>query len=95
MNTLPQRARAFAVRVIKVFKALPRDEVARIIGRQFLRSGTAPGAHCREAFRGRSDAELTSKTRAGTTGARRDDLLVRVAHRGGDHPAGSTAGANG
>ena len=23
--------------------------------------GTAPGAHCREAFRGRSDAELISK----------------------------------
>jgi four helix bundle protein len=32
-----------------------------VIGRQFLRSGTAPGAHCREAFRGRSDAELISK----------------------------------
>jgi len=61
MNTLAQRTRAFAVRVIRLFKALPRDEAARVIGRQFLRSGTAPGAHCREAFRGRSDAELISK----------------------------------
>jgi four helix bundle protein len=61
MNTLPQRTKAFAVRVIHLFQALPREEVARVIGRQFLRSGTAPGAHCREAFRGRSDAELISK----------------------------------
>jgi len=61
MNTLAQRTRAFAVRIVRLFKALPRDEAARVIGRQFLRSGTAPGAHCREAFRGRSDAELVSK----------------------------------
>ena len=26
-----------------------------------LRSGTSVGAHCREAFRGRSDAEMISK----------------------------------
>ena len=61
MNTLPQRTREFAVRVIRLFRALPRDQVARTIGAQFLRSGTAPGAHCREAFRGRSDAEMISK----------------------------------
>ncbi len=61
MNTLAQRTRAFAVRIIRLFKALPRDEVALVIGRQLLRSGTAPGAHCREAFRGRSNAELVSK----------------------------------
>jgi four helix bundle protein len=28
---------------------------------QLLRSGTSPGAHCREAFRSRSDAEMISK----------------------------------
>ena len=61
MNTLPQRAKAFAVRVVRFFETLPREEAARVIGRQLLRSGTAPGAHCREAFRGRSDAELISK----------------------------------
>ena len=38
-----------------------KNELARILGRQFVRSGTSPGAHCREAFRARSDAELISK----------------------------------
>lgn len=61
MITLGERTKAFAIRVIRLFRAMPHDEDARIIGRQFLRSGTAPGAHCREAFRGRSDAELVSK----------------------------------
>ena len=31
------------------------------MGRQLVRSGTSPGAHRREAFRARSDAELISK----------------------------------
>ena len=35
--------------------------VARVLGKQMLRSGTSVGAHGREAFRSRSDAELVSK----------------------------------
>ena len=59
---LRDRTRTFAVRIIKLYAALPaRNHAARIIGRQLLRSGTSPGAHCREAFRARSDAELVSK----------------------------------
>jgi four helix bundle protein len=56
------RTKQFAVRIIRLYSALPRGEVERVIGRQFLRSGTSVGAHCREAFRSRSDAEWISKT---------------------------------
>ncbi|HEX6159765.1 MAG TPA: four helix bundle protein [Thermoanaerobaculia bacterium] len=58
---MADRTKAFAVRVIRVFGALPRSDEARVIGRQMLRSGTSVGAHGREAFRSRSDAELISK----------------------------------
>jgi four helix bundle protein len=61
MNTLRDRTKAFAIRVIRLYVALPKSELARILGRQVVRSGTSPGAHCREAFRARSDAELISK----------------------------------
>jgi len=44
-----------------MYLGLPKNELARILGRQVVRSGTSPGAHCREAFRARSDAELISK----------------------------------
>jgi four helix bundle protein len=60
-RSLAERTKAFALRIIRVFSALPRTEVGRVIGRQMLRSGTSVGAHGREAFRSRSDAELISK----------------------------------
>jgi four helix bundle protein len=67
MNTLNQakqlqgRTKAFAVRTIKAFARLPRDEAARIIGRQFLRSGTSVAANYRSACRARSAADFISK----------------------------------
>jgi four helix bundle protein len=59
--TLAERTKEFAIRIIRLHSALPRGPVVRVIGNQFLRSGTSVGAHCREAFRGRSDAEWISK----------------------------------
>jgi len=58
---LKQRTKAFALRIIRLFAALPRSPEAQVLGKQLLRSGTAVGAHEREAFRGRSDAEFISK----------------------------------
>ena len=58
---LATRTKAFAIRIIRLYEALPKRRVAMVIGDQMLRSGTSVGAHCREAFRGRSDAEWISK----------------------------------
>ena len=60
-RSLADRTKAFALRIVRLFVALPPSDVARTIGRQMLRSGTSVGAHGREAFRSRSDAELISK----------------------------------
>ena len=61
MNTLRERTKAFARNVIAFCVSLPPTDEARVIKRQLLRSGTSPGAHCREAFRSRSNAEMISK----------------------------------
>jgi four helix bundle protein len=58
---LQDRTKKFAIRVIKAFARLPRDEAARIIGRQFLRSGTSVAANYRAACRARSAADFVSK----------------------------------
>jgi four helix bundle protein len=58
--------RKFALRIIKLFTALPRNDVARTIGRQLLRSGTSVGAHYHESIRSRSRAEWVSKIEGGT-----------------------------
>src|SRR5205814_6633749 len=60
---LKSRTKAFALRIIRMYSKLPKnDAVAQVLGRQVLRSGTAVGANYREASRGRSKAEFTSKT---------------------------------
>ena len=58
---LRERTRAFALRIIRLYGALPKKTEAQVIGKQILRSGTSIGAHYREANRARSDAEFISK----------------------------------
>lgn len=58
---LKERTRDYALRIIRVFTALPRSQVAHVIGKQLLRSGTSVGANYREATRSRSPSEYGSK----------------------------------
>ena len=58
---LTDRTKAFAVRIIRLYDALPHSTTAFVIGKQLLRSGTSVGAHAREAYRSRSTAEVISK----------------------------------
>jgi four helix bundle protein len=60
-EVLRDRTKKFALRVIRLFTALPKTDEARTIGKQLLRSGTSVAANYREASRARSDAELKSK----------------------------------
>lgn len=55
------RTKAFALRVIVMYSALPRRDPAQVLGRQVLRSATSVGANYREAQRGRSKAEFIAK----------------------------------
>ncbi|MCH8473636.1 MAG: four helix bundle protein [Opitutales bacterium] len=55
------RTKDFALRVIRLFGALPKSTEAQIIGKQVLRSGTSVGANYREAWRARSKAEFLAK----------------------------------
>jgi four helix bundle protein len=58
---LQDRTKKFAVRIIKAFSRLPKNEAARVVGRQFLRSGTSLAANYRAACRSRSAADFVSK----------------------------------
>jgi four helix bundle protein len=60
-KNLKDRTKQFALRVMRLYRALPRREEARIIGRQLLRSGTSVGASYRAACRARSKAEFVAK----------------------------------
>jgi len=58
---LRQRARRFAVRLVKFLRQLPRDPVTTEIVRQLARSGPAVSANYRAACRGRSRREYIAR----------------------------------
>jgi four helix bundle protein len=58
---LRARTKAFALRIVRMYCALPKLPQAQVLGKQVLRSGTSPGAQYREAYRARSNAECVSK----------------------------------
>ncbi|MFB3922000.1 MAG: four helix bundle protein [Terriglobia bacterium] len=60
-HDLRARTKAFALRVLRLFAALPKTSQAQVLGRQLLRSGTSGCAQYREATRARSGAEFISK----------------------------------
>ena len=64
-RNLKQRTKEFALRIIRMYCALPKTTEAQVLGKQVLRSGTSVGAHYREAGRARSDAEFISKLEGG------------------------------
>lgn len=60
-GNLRVRTRDYALRILRLYGALPKQTGAQVLGKQVLRSGTSVGAQYREATRSRSPAEFISK----------------------------------
>jgi four helix bundle protein len=58
---LKLRTKTFALRALKLARALPKDNAGRVVGSQFIDSATSVGSNYRAACRGRSRAEWISK----------------------------------
>ena len=58
---LRKRTKDYALRIVKLYAALPNGAVAQVLGKQILRSGTSPGAQYREACRAKSNADFINK----------------------------------
>jgi len=59
---LVARTRAYALKIIQFYAAMPRTPVAQVLGKQLLRSGTSVGAQYREGQRAKSIADFVSKS---------------------------------
>jgi four helix bundle protein len=60
-ENLKERTKNFALRIIKLYSALPKTTEAQVLGKQILRSGTSVGAQYREGCRAKSNADFISK----------------------------------
>src|SRR5262245_6724806 len=58
---LKNRTKAYALRIIKLYQALPTSGEAQVLGKQILRSGTSIGAQYREACRAKTPVDFTNK----------------------------------
>jgi four helix bundle protein len=65
LQDLRARTKSFALRIIKLYTALPKTLEAQVLGKQILRSGTSVGAHYHEACRAKSDADFINKLEGG------------------------------
>jgi len=54
------RTKDFALRIIRLVAALPKNRLGDVLGRQVLKSGTSIGANYREALRASSKKHFTS-----------------------------------
>lgn len=60
-EALKDRTKKFALRVIRVIRALPTGMEGRVIGHQLLRSGTSVASNYRAVCRARSRPEFLAK----------------------------------
>jgi len=58
---LPDRTKAFALRVIRLYRSLPYTTDTQVLGKQLLRCGTSVAANYRAVCRARSKAEFVAK----------------------------------
>ena len=60
-SILMDKSKAFALRIIKMYKYLCGEKKEFVLSKQVLRSGTSIGANIREGFQGQSDADFIAK----------------------------------
>ena len=58
---LRERTKAFALRVIRLYRSLPFKTETHVLGKQLLRCGTSVAANYRAVCRARSKAEFIAK----------------------------------
>jgi four helix bundle protein len=60
-DELRTRTKSFALRVVRLYRSLPRGADAQVMGRQLLRCGTSVAANYRASCRARSRAEFAAR----------------------------------
>ena len=60
-NAIAEKSKAFALRIIKLYRYLQEEKGERVLSKQILKSGTSIGANVKEAVRGQSKPDFYAK----------------------------------
>ncbi len=77
-NVLKEKTYIFALKVVAVYKQIIAEHKEFVISKQFLKSGTAPGALVREAEFAQSKADFISKMSIGLKEANECDYWMNL-----------------
>ena len=82
-NVIVEKSKAFALRVIKMYKYLVDTKHEFVMAKQLLRSGTSIGANIREAQRGQSKPDFYAKLNIALKEAEETAYWLELLHESG------------
>jgi len=77
-SLLKAKSKAFAVRIVQLYKHLQEDKREFVMSKQILRSGTSIGANIHEAFFGQSRKDFTSKMQIALKEAAETEYWIEI-----------------
>ena len=82
-NIIVVKSKAFALRIIKLYKFLSDTKKEYILSKQILRSGTSIGANIKEGIRGQSKADFYAKLNISLKEASETEYWLELLHESG------------
>lgn len=82
-NVIVDKSKAFALRIIRLYRFLSDEKREYILSKQLLRSGTSIGANVKEAIRGQSKADFYAKLNIALKEASESEYWLELLHESG------------
>ena len=82
-NIIVDKSKAFALRIIKLYKYLIENHRIATVANQVLKSGTSIGANVKEAVRGQSKADFFSKMNIALKESNETEYWLELLHESG------------
>ena len=79
-NAIVNKSKAFALRIIKLYKYLCNEQNEYVLSKQILRSGTSIGANVKEAIRGQSKPDFYAKLNIALKEASETEYWLELLH---------------
>ena len=82
-NVIVEKSKAFALRIIKMYQFIVKEEKEFVLSKQVLRSGTSIGANVKEAIRGQSKPDFYAKMNIALKEASETEYWLELLHESG------------
>ena len=82
-SVVVEKSKAFALRIVKLYKHLNQEKQEYVLSKQLLRSGTSIGANVREAKRGQSKPDFYAKMNIALKEAEESAYWLELLHESG------------